>query len=152
MVRTVNYIVVHCSATTPQQKWGVAEITRVHKQRGFKTIGYHFVIRRDGVVEPGRPLEVAGAHVYGHNADSVGVCLVGGIDENGKSTNNFTNAQWDALAFTVSGLTKQFRGAVVKGHRDFPKVAKDCPCFNVKQWWSAVQKGEKNEQQRGFEE
>jgi N-acetylmuramoyl-L-alanine amidase len=134
---------VHCSAskanidegiTLPGEDVGVKEITAWHKARGFKTIGYHFVIRRSGQVENGRPLTEIGAHVEGYNANSIGICMVGGVSETGKSENNYEPKQWETLKALLARLHREFPGAEIKGHRDFPKVAKDCPCFDVRAW------------------
>jgi N-acetylmuramoyl-L-alanine amidase/LysM domain len=129
-----DFIAVHCSATTPTMNIGRAEIDRWHRAKGWLMIGYHFVIRRDGTVEAGRPVDVPGAHVEGYNSVSVGVCLVGGVDAKGRSENNFTLPQWAALAELLIDLKKQYPQATIQGHRDFPKVAKDCPCFDVRSW------------------
>ena len=137
----VKYIAVHCSATQPKQNVTAADIGRWHRQKGFLKIGYHFVIRRDGTVEKGREVSEVGAHVQGYNSQSLGICLVGGVDENLKAQNNFTPAQFDALTKLLKDLTQQFPQATVQGHRDFPKVNKDCPCFDVKQWWAGIPKG-----------
>ena len=134
-LKEVRYLAVHCSATQPLAKINAKEIDRWHRQRGFLKIGYHFVIKTDGTVETGRSLEEAGAHVEGYNSQSVGICLVGGINKQGKSEANFTEAQYVALAELLGDLLKRYPKAEIRGHRDFPNVAKDCPCFDVKQWW-----------------
>lgn len=142
-MRDIKYIIIHCSATKanidanitlPGEDVGAREIRRWHLERGFADIGYHYVIRRDGQVEAGRPLEKAGAHVQGFNANSVGICLVGGLDAKGRAENNFEPAQWKALKDLVAKLRNRFPLAVLRGHRDFPDVKKDCPCFDVRQW------------------
>lgn len=136
----VRFIVVHCSASPPQVYVDAAVIDRWHRARGFFRIGYHFVIKRDGTVESGRSTDEIGAHVEGFNACSIGVCMAGGVNDAGKAVNDFTAAQWTALSSKLTDLTKQFPQAAVQGHRDFPNVHKDCPCFDVKPWWSK-QKG-----------
>jgi N-acetylmuramoyl-L-alanine amidase len=132
----VRFIAVHCSASPPSVYVDRDVIDRWHRARGFLSIGYHFVIKRDGTVQAGRAVDQIGAHVEGHNHESVGVCLAGGVDEKGKSVNNFTPEQMNALRALVAGLSTKFPDATVQGHRDFPNVAKDCPCFDVKPWWS----------------
>jgi N-acetylmuramoyl-L-alanine amidase len=110
-------------------------IDRWHRQKGWMMIGYHFVILRDGTVEKGREINAIGAHVEGHNYDSVGLCLAGGLNEDtGKPESNYTPAQWETLKKLVKNLQVLFPAAVVQGHRDFPAVAKACPCFDVKSW------------------
>lgn len=137
-----DYIVVHCSATTDKQDIGRAEIDRWHRAKGWFGIGYHFVIRRDGTVEVGRPLKEPGAHVAGYNHNSVGICMVGGVDANdtSKAVNNFTPKQFESLAKLVKELKQLYPKATVQGHRDFPGVAKACPCFNVKSWVAQLDK------------
>lgn len=134
--RATEYVVVHCSATRAVQDVGVREIRKWHLSRGFYDIGYHLVIRRDGRIEKGRALDAIGSHVKGHNANSVGVCMVGGLanDAPWGPQNNFTPAQWAALKTTVADLLKRYPKAKVLGHRDFPGVAKACPCFDAKPW------------------
>lgn len=136
-----DYIAIHCSASKASMDIGAKEINQWHRQRGFVGIGYHFVIRRNGSVETGRPVDTVGAHVEGYNSRSVGICLVGGLDEHGKSENNFTPAQFDALRELVRSLRSKYPQAVVQGHRDFPHVAKDCPCFDVKKWYAESDAG-----------
>lgn len=134
-----DYIAIHCSATKPSQDIGAADIDRWHRAKGWNGIGYHFVIRRDGTIEKGRPANTVGAHVENFNAISVGICMVGGLDEaTGKSQDNFTPDQYVSLLATVKDLKKAYPKATVQGHRDFPKVAKDCPCFDAKAWWAKL--------------
>jgi N-acetylmuramoyl-L-alanine amidase len=147
---TVKYLVVHSAATQASTDIGVPEITRWHRARGFLEIGYHFVIRRDGTVEPGRAITKPGAHVADHNSHSIGICMVGGLDPNGKAEDNYTLDQKAALAALLLGLLPQYPKAEVLGHRDLSpdrngdgKVSpnewlKDCPCFDVREWFSAT--------------
>ncbi len=132
----VKYIAIHCSATPPKMDIGAEEIDRWHRARGFIKIGYHYVIRRDGTVETGRPTSEIGAHVEGYNSSSIGVCLVGGVDASKqmKPANNFTAPQFSNLTGLLVKLKGTYPTAVVQGHRDFPNVAKACPSFDVKGW------------------
>lgn len=135
-MRKITEITIHCSATPPRVDIGALEIDKMHKDRGWHGIGYHFVIRRGcGSVEEGRPIEKAGAHVRGHNTNSVAICIIGGVDEHGRPDCNFTMRQWSSLQQEVVRLKNLYPNAVVKGHRDYPGVAKACPCFNVGAWW-----------------
>lgn len=136
----VKFLAVHCSATQASSDIGVAEIDRWHRDRGFLKIGYHFVIRRDGTLEIGRPLTERGAHIEDFNHCSVGICLVGGINKQGKAEDNFAAIQKDTLYQVLLALKRTYPDAVVQGHRDFPNVRKDCPCFDVKSWWEAQPK------------
>lgn len=139
--KTTQYIAIHCSATSEKADIGAKEIDRWHRAKGFLSIGYHYVIRRNGVVEQGRPEEDIGAHVQDYNAVSVGVCMVGGVDANDikKAVNNFTPEQFAALAKLVRELKTRYPDAIVQGHRDFPNVAKACPSFDVKGWLKTIQ-------------
>lgn len=147
----VRFIAVHCSATSPDTDVGVDEIRKWHKAKGWEDIGYHYVIRRDGTVEAGRSLEMQGAHVEGHNHESIGICLVGGVrrdpDADGKNDAdgprwdlnpdaNFTAAQYASLESLIKLLIPRYPGAVVRGHRDFPGVMKACPSFDAPAWWT----------------
>lgn len=133
--KTTNRIVLHCSATRAIQNVGAADIRKWHKAQGWSDIGYHYVIRRDGRVERGRAEDEVGSHVKGHNATSVGVCMVGGLNNvTWKPESNFTPAQWAALEKLVRSLTIRYPLAKVLGHRDFPGVQKACPCFDARVW------------------
>ncbi len=136
-MRTLDKIVIHCSATPPTMDIGVKEIRSWHvNERKWKDIGYHFVVRRDGEVELGRPLEMQGAHARGHNKTSVGVCWVGGVDKDMNPENNMTREQEAELWCTVQNLMLIYgiEKAQVVGHRDLPGVTKACPSFDVKEW------------------
>jgi N-acetylmuramoyl-L-alanine amidase len=142
----ITHIVIHCSASKVADKVDASVIDRWHRERGFRKIGYHFVILRDGSLQEGRKLHEPGAHALNYNTCSIGICLVGGLDNGGRAEDNFTQAQYRRL----SALVRQLKGgayakAAVVGHRDLPDVKKDCPCFNVKQWWACVQQKEQSE-------
>lgn len=137
-MRTIKNIIVHCSATRASQDIGAAEIDTWHKQQGWDEIGYHFVIRRNGEIEKGRALEKIGAHCRGHNAESIGICLVGGIDKDGKPENNFTQNQFSALRSLTAKLQGQFPAIQhIHGHNEFANKA--CPCFDVKEFFAQKQ-------------
>ena len=130
-MRTINEIIVHCSATPEGQNVTPADIRRWHTVgNGWSDIGYHFVVRLDGTVEPGRPLAQTGAHCRGHNARSVGICYVGGLAADGRTPKDTrTPAQRAALLTLLKELKQQFPGAAIHGHRDF--AAKGCPSFDA---------------------
>lgn len=132
----VRFIAVHCSATPPDMDIGVDEIRKWHKAKGWSDVGYHYVIRRSGLVELGRALEWQGAHVSGHNHEAIGVCLVGGVSKSGQADANFTAEQYASLESVLHALLSRFPRVAVRGHRDFPNVNKACPSFDVKAWWS----------------
>lgn len=137
--KSTDFIAIHCSATPANRDIGVEEITKMHRSRGFVSVGYHFIIRRDGTIEQGRPVDTVGAHVKNYNSTSVGVCLIGGVNNSMKPENNYTPEQWDALSSVVAQLKDKYPNARVLGHRDFPAVAKACPCFDAKEW--AIEQG-----------
>ena len=134
-MRDINQIIIHCSYTKPGQYVTASTIRHWHvEERGWSDIGYHYVITRDGELEQGRPIEKAGAHAKGHNSNSIGVCLVGGMKANGTPDCNYTRAQWDKLGSVVGMLQTVYSVGTVIGHRDLDS-GKECPCFNVGAWW-----------------
>jgi N-acetylmuramoyl-L-alanine amidase len=141
MSRFIDLIVIHCAATADGHQLGNAHesaaqvIDRWHAERGFHraqpsinpeltAIGYHYVIDCDGSVLTGRGEEEIGAHVEGHNAHSLGVCMVG--------THCFTTAQWLALHDLTARLQDKYRNATLHGHREYEN--KECPGFDVAEW------------------
>lgn len=82
--RSISLIVIHCSATRVTQDFTFEQLEACHLARGFKSIGYHYYITKDGVVYPGRPESEVGAHARHYNAHSIGICYEGGLDKNGK--------------------------------------------------------------------
>ncbi len=139
----IKYIVIHASATARQMDIGAAEINIWHKERGWDGIGYHLVIRRNGLVEFGRPLNKPGAHVKGYNYISWGVCMVGGLDNQGNIEDNYTKEQYETLVDVIRYLKRLAPTSEVVGHRDLsPDIngdgivdkwewVKECPCFDV---------------------
>ncbi len=141
----ILYCTTHCSATPPSRNYTIDNLTSDHKARGFRTIGYHWYITRDGIRHKGRDESEQGAHVHGHNTGNIGVCLEGGVDENGKPENNFTQAQWDEWILLVKEIQGRYKLARDKfrGHRDWSPDKngdgeitsidwlKSCPCFDV---------------------
>ena len=128
-MRKINLIVVHCTATPEGRDVTVADIDKMHRAKGWKSIGYHYVIYRDGSVHQGRPVSEVGAHVYGHNANSIGICYVGGHSMDGRQKDTRTPLQRQALRQLVAQLQTQFPGIKLYGHYHF--AAKACPCFKV---------------------
>ena len=133
-MREINKIIIHCSATKSTQDIGAYQIDEWHKKNGWSGIGYHYVIRRNGRIENGRPLEIAGAHCKGQNKNSIGICLVGGIDADGNPQNNFTEKQFQTLRNLAAKLKKEYPNATVHGHNEFANKA--CPCFNVRAFFA----------------
>lgn len=128
--RIINEIIIHCTATPEGKDYTVSEIRRWHIIRGFTDIGYHYVIHLDGRVEPGRNVDIAGAHCTGHNANSIGVVYVGGCAKDGKTPKDTrTESQKSALANLLIDLRKLYPRAKIHGHRDFANKA--CPSFDA---------------------
>lgn len=131
-----KYITVHCSYTKPSMDIGAKEITDWHVNgNGWRLIGYHNVIRRDGTIEDGRPYDVQGAHVGGHNANNIGICLVGGMKEDKKEPeDNFTPNQFASLTILLNDLMEKFDIPLenVKGHNDWSgHESRGCPAFDL---------------------
>lgn len=129
-MREINLIIVHCSATYPWQDFGAAEIKKWHQQNGWRTIGYHYVVRLNGMVEKGRSDYKVGAHCKGYNAISIGVCYVGGLNELGYASDTRTEQQKQALRQLIDELKKKYPKARVVGHRELNPL-RACPCFDV---------------------
>lgn len=143
-MRKITHIVLHCSATKEGRRVTVQDIDRWHRDRGFNGIGYHYVVYIDGSIHEGRDLSKAGAHVSGHNATTIGICYVGGLDAAGKPKDTRTPEQKAALFYLLQRLKEQFPAAVICGHRDFSpdlngngtiepgEYIKACPCFDAR--------------------
>ncbi|MBB4036997.1 N-acetylmuramoyl-L-alanine amidase [Dysgonomonas hofstadii] len=129
-MRKIDKIIIHCSATKEGQHFTVEDIDRWHRERGFAKIGYHHVIYLDGSVHKGRDESLLGAHCLGHNATSIGICYIGGLDVDGKPKDTRTEAQRASLKKLVGELKVRYPKATIHGHNEF--AAKACPCFNVK--------------------
>lgn len=130
-MRTITLIILHCSATREGQSFGFEDCRRDHiRHRGFRDIGYHYYITRDGTVHRGRPLELVGAHCRNHNRYSIGICYEGGLDAEGRAKDTRTEAQKVSLSALVGELKERFPQALVVGHRELDP-GKECPCFEV---------------------
>ncbi len=128
--RTINKIIIHCTATRASQDCTVQLIDQWHRQRGFDGIGYHYVIYRDGSVHEGRPLSKVGAHCTGQNSDSIGIAYCGGVAEDGTTPqDNRTDAQKATLKRLIAELRQAYGNIPVYGHRDF--ATKACPSFDA---------------------
>ncbi len=137
---------IHCSATPPSMDIGAKEVDEMHRARKpkpFLCIGYHFVIRREGQIEFGRPMNTEGSHCLdgGRNRTHIGICLIGGVSENplehrpgwpwngSDSECNFTPPQMESLRALLDWLK-----LAPEGHRDVPNVTKACPSFDITHW------------------
>lgn len=130
-MRAIKKIIVHCADTPEGRDDRAADIKRWHtEERGWSDIGYHYVVDLDGTIEPGRPIEKAGAHCTGHNADSIGVCYIGGCDKKMQPKDTRTDAQKASLLLLLKYLVAKYPGVTIYGHRDFAN--KSCPSFDAK--------------------
>ncbi len=135
----ITHIVLHYSATYADQDLDIRDIDRMHKARGWKGVGYHYVICRDGLIERGRKETEIGAHVAKQNTGKIGICLIGGLDRAtgpNVGVDNRTDAQKKSAASLVRDLLTRYPNAKVVGHRDL--AATQCPAYDVAAWWSAV--------------
>ena len=136
MARKIDKIILHCAATPEGRDVKTETIKSWHvKGNGWSDIGYHFVIELDGAVKNGRPLHRSGAHTKGHNATSIGICYVGGIDKDKKPKDTRTEAQRKAMDQLVDDLKMEHPTASVHGHNEF--AAKACPSFDVSKEYGA---------------
>lgn len=129
-MRNITEIIIHCADTPEGRDVKAADIRRWHKARGFDDIGYHYVIDLDGTIEAGREIEKAGAHAQGHNANSIGICYIGGADKQMKVKDTRTDAQKASLVLLLKYLRQRYPAAKIIGHRDVS--VKPCPSFDAK--------------------
>ena len=145
--RDVKWIAIHASATYPSMRVDRERIKGWHLKRGFSDIGYHYLIARDGTIVKGRDLdgdglvlEEIGAHVAGYNTTGIGICWIGGTKEEAhkEAEDNRTPEQLKTMKILINELAHIYPEAKIRGHRDFPGVAKSCPCFDVVDWCKEV--------------
>lgn len=134
--RKITKIIVHCSATPEGKDFTIADIKKWHLERGFSDIGYHYIIYRDGSIHEGRDVQISGAHCANHNADSIGVCYIGGVDTLNNPKDTRTKEQKQSLVELLSALKKLYPNATIHGHCEFAKKA--CPSFNAKLEYSDI--------------
>ena len=134
--RRIDRIIIHCSAVRPDQTSSARQIDQWHKARGWKMIGYHYVIRRDGTVEKGRPEEMVGEHTKGINSHSIALCYEGGLDAHGHPADTRTPQQKEALRELIEELKQRYPHATVHGHNEFAQKA--CPCFPARDEYSEL--------------
>ncbi|MBR0165692.1 MAG: N-acetylmuramoyl-L-alanine amidase [Prevotella sp.] len=140
-MRTITMIIIHCSAVRPDQTSSAAQIDTWHRRDNHWKlgIGYHYVIRRDGTRETGRPEYVVGAHCRNHNAHSIGVCYEGGLDIRGQPADTRTEAQRASLRTLLEELHARYPRAVILGHHDLNPM-KACPSIeNVAREYADLQ-------------
>lgn len=137
--RTINKLIIHCSASPNGRHYDIEDIDNWHKERRFKrssnaikkhrddleSVGYHYVITVDGDIQQGRSIKERGAHVRGQNTDSIGVCMIG--------EGQYSAEQWKALKLVAMGILHEYPNIEIYGHRHFTDK-KTCPCFSVDEW------------------
>lgn len=135
-----DLIVIHCSYTKPSMDHVNEDVIRQwHIEKGWEDAGYNIVIPRKavgaltGLVEIARPMDARGAHVAGFNHRALGICMVGGMSEDGYPEDNFLPEQYEMLATSVYFALMVYPKSVVVGHRDL-NSAKECPCFDAQMW------------------
>ena len=126
-------IVIHCTQTPPNMDVDVAKVTEWHTQRGFDTIGYHYLIKRDGTLQVGRDEDVVGAHAVAVNGTSIGVALAGGGNADKGWENNFTPIQFETLKSILLKLKDKYNIEKIIGHYQVDDK-KECPSFDVPGW------------------
>jgi N-acetylmuramoyl-L-alanine amidase len=135
-MRTINHLVVHCTATP--QTTTVQSIQRYWRENlKWKSPGYHFLIEANGTVHNLQPINLPSNGVAGHNANSIHVSYIGGVNGQ-RAVDNRTEAQKTVLLRILTDLKKQFPRAIIQGHRDFPRVAKACPSFDAKKEYATL--------------
>lgn len=120
-ITKINNIVIHHSASG-RDTTSVDMIRTWHKNKGYADIGYHYIITGDGKLHVGRPADQVGAHAYGRNKDTLGICLTGDFN-----TELPSKLQMDTLIQLVATLAKRHKlnPQAVIGHRD--TIATACP-------------------------
>lgn len=130
--RTINEIILHCSATPEGKDYSVDTIRKWHLQRGFSDIGYHYVIYRDGTIHSGRDVNISGAHCTNHNSKSIGVCYIGGLDFTGKNAKDTrTEEQKKSLVNLVKQLMSIYKLSISNVHCHNEYANKACPSFKI---------------------
>lgn len=130
--RKTNQIILHCSATPEGKDFTPEQVHRWHLERGFIGCGYNFIIERDGTILECRPENCVGAHCTNHNSFSVGICYIGGMDENNKNPRDTrTVEQKESMYQLVQYLLEKYHLTLmdVHCHREFAN--KQCPCFDI---------------------
>ncbi len=131
-MRKINKLIVHCSAT-PEGRNVKTETIRDWHIIGnhWDDIGYHYIIELDGSIHRGRDEDVIGAHCAGLNANSIGICYVGGMCKNGRIPKDTrTEAQKQSLLKLLKELKAKYPNATIHGHNEF--AAKACPSFDAR--------------------
>lgn len=115
-----NRIIIH---NADAKKCSAQDIHRWHKERGWAGIGYHFLVRKDGTIERGRPENTIGAHASGCNSDSIGVCFEGAF-----MTERMGQTQINAGRELISYLKNKYGITKIQRHKDVNPT--NCPGDN----------------------
>jgi len=132
MGKTINKIIIHCSATKEGVDFKINDVRQWHKARGFIDVGYHYVIELDGTIRRGRDEDQTGSHCKGYNKNSIGICYIGGLDRDGNPKDTRTSEQKHAMKILIESLKDKYNNVTIHGHNEFSNKA--CPCFNVKHY------------------
>ena len=134
-MRSVNLIVIHCSATRCNRRFTVDMLKACHNARfGNKGIGYHYYIERDGHLYQTRDESLVGMHARHYNAHSIGICYEGGLNEQGQAADTRTPEQRAALIALLRSLKDDYPQAEILGHRELEGVHKECPSFDCQEY------------------
>ena len=136
-MREIDTIILHCTATPAGREITIEEVDRWHRERGFRCVGYHFLVLLDGSVQTGRQLSEVGAHCRNHNLRSVGIAYVGGLNDKGKPADTRTKEQRKVLR----ALVEYVQDIVYRQQGTMPRVvthhmldkSKACPCFTLEE-------------------
>ena len=147
-MRQIKYIAVHCTAGS--QKQSIDDLRAEFRRKGWKNPGYHFVVKPDGGIVQMLDEEKVSNGVKGYNSVIINVAYIGGIDAQGKATDNRTEAQKQSLENLLRILRGKYTKAVIQGHRDFSpdlngngkiekcEWIKACPCFDAKEEYAHI--------------
>ncbi len=131
VVRPINKIIIHCSATPENRDVDVKKVRKWHmKENGWIDVGYHYFIKLDGSIEAGRPIELIGSHTRGYNKGSIGICYAGGMNKsNTKPKDTRTDEQKEGLVNLINKIKEIYPDITIHGHNEFSDKA--CPSFSV---------------------
>ena len=142
----VIHLILHCAATPEGKSFTAKDIDKMHKQRGFRKIGYHYVIDLDGTIEKGRTENETGAHCVGYNSKSLGICYIGGVAKDGKTPKDTrTKEQKQSMYELVDKLMKKYNLTLKQVHGHYEFANKACPSFKIEKFrqefneWKAKQ-------------
>ena len=136
-MRKIKYLVMHCTAT--HQNTSVENIRNYWKKvLKWSNPGYHYIIDKYGKITELQDVSKIANGVKNFNSNSIHIAYIGGIDEQGKSFDNRTPSQKYSQLYLLRQLKRKFPEAKILGHRDFPNVKKDCPCFDAIEEFSNI--------------